>query len=84
MKNCVVIVNTRDNEGNINGYTTVECQTPDDGLTAIMPMGLAPGIEVSQPGDITIRVATIADLAPVGASVVVDYEAETQNVAFIY
>lgn len=84
MKNCVVTVNTRDQEGNINGYATVECQTPDDGLTAIMPMGLAPGIDVALPGDINIRVATITELAPVGASVVVDYEAETQTVAFIY
>lgn len=84
MKNCVVLLQTRDENGDINGSTAVECQTPDDGLSAIMPMGLAPGITTSQPGDITIRVSTVNELAPVSASVVVDYETETQTVTFGY
>lgn len=84
MKSCTVIVVQRDIDGNANGESAIECVTPDDGLTAIMPMGNLPGLATALPGDITVRVATINEIAPVSASVVIDYETEQQTVTFAY
>lgn len=84
MKTCTVIVVSRDSEGNANGEMSIECSTPDDGLTAIMPMGNLPGLDIALPGDITVRVSTINEVAPVSASVVIDYETELQTVSFTY
>jgi hypothetical protein len=84
MKPCTVLVVSRDSEGNANGEMSIECTTPDDGITAIMPMGNLPGLATALPGDITVRVATINEIAPVSASVVIDYETEQQTVTFAY
>ena len=84
MKPCVVIVVQRDIDGNACGDNAIECMTPDDGLTVTMGMGNLPGLAMALPGDITVRVATINEIAPVSASVVVDYETEVQTVSFIY
>lgn len=84
MKPCTVIVVSRDIDGVANGENSIECTTPDDGVTAVMPMGNLPGLAIAQPGDITVRVATINEIAPVSASVVIDYETEMQTVTFAY
>lgn len=84
MKSCTVIVIQRDVEGNANGEMSIECTTPDDGITAVMPMGNLPGLATALPGDITVRVSTINEIAPVSASVVIDYELEMQTVTFAY
>lgn len=84
MKPCTVIVVSRDSEGNANGEMSHESATPDDGVTVTMPIGYLPGLATALPGDITVRVATINEIAPVSASVVVDYETELQTVTFAY
>lgn len=84
MKPCTVLVVSRDSEGNANGEMSYESTTPDDGVTFVMPIGYLPGLATALPGDITVRVATINEIAPVSASVVVDYETEQQTVTFAY
>lgn len=84
MKPCTVIVVSRDIDGVANGEMSYESTTPDEGVTVVMPIGYLPGLATALPGDITVRVATINEIAPVSASVVVDYETEQQTVTFAY
>jgi len=84
MKPCVVIIVSRDIDGNANGENSIECSTPDDGLTVTMGMGNLPGLAIAQPGDITVRVATINEISPISATVDIDYVTEQQTVSFTY
>lgn len=84
MKPCTIILVLRDVSGDVNGETSFETTTADDGASVVIPIGHLPGLDAALPGDITVRVATINEIAPVSASVVVDYETEQQTVTFAY
>lgn len=82
-KPCTVILYFRDQETHeVVGTNSIECITNDDGASVVMGYGNLPGIAESLPGDIVLKVSTIAESNPTFDSMTVDEETGMQTIFF--